>query len=218
MAGEQSKQRTSVLDPIERVSEVIFGVLMALSFTGSLSIATAGRQEVQTMMLTALGCNVAWGLTDAAMYLISTLTERHRKAALLQRIQTTQDRHEAYRLIAAELPGQLASDADETALEGLRERLAKVRAGAAALGAQDYSGALGVFVLVVLATFPVVVPFLFIADVAVALRVSNGLALVTLFVGGSVLGRYAAGRPWRYGFSMVAVGVVLVAVIIALGG
>ena len=54
-----SARRKRVLDPIERVSEVVFGVLMALSFTGALSVATAGREEVRTMMLTALGCNLA---------------------------------------------------------------------------------------------------------------------------------------------------------------
>jgi VIT1/CCC1 family predicted Fe2+/Mn2+ transporter len=213
-----AKQRVPVLDPIERVSEVIFGVLMALTFTGSLSVATAGRQEIHTMMLTALGCNIAWGLTDAVMYLVGTLTERHRKVAMLRRIQITPDRREAHRLIADALPGQLADSASEGALEVLRQRLAEVSAPPAGLGRQDYAGACGVFVLVVLATFPVVLPFLFIADVATALRVSNVLALATLFIGGWLLGRFAAGQPWRYGFGMAAVGVVLVVIIIALGG
>jgi hypothetical protein len=48
----------SVLDPIERVTEVIVGVLMALTFTGSFSVASHG-QEVRTMMWAALGCNLA---------------------------------------------------------------------------------------------------------------------------------------------------------------
>jgi Trk-type K+ transport system membrane component len=56
--GEEKPAR--VLDPIERVSEVIFGLLMAMTFIGSLSVATAGREEVRTMMITALGCNLAW--------------------------------------------------------------------------------------------------------------------------------------------------------------
>jgi hypothetical protein len=89
--GDESKRRAPVLDPIERVSEVIFGILMAVTFTGSLSVATTGRQEIETMMLTALGCNIAWGLTDAVMYLVGTLTDRHRKVAMLRRIQTTPD-------------------------------------------------------------------------------------------------------------------------------
>jgi VIT1/CCC1 family predicted Fe2+/Mn2+ transporter len=218
MAGEESKKRAPVLDPIERVSEVVFGVLMALTFTGSLSVATAGRDEVRTMMLTALGCNLAWGLTDAVMYLVGTLTERHRKVALLRRLQATQDARVAHRLIAEALPEQLAEGAGEDALEALRKRLAAIGAVPARLGVQDYAGALGVFVLVVLATFPVVIPFMFIGETAIALRVSNALALVTLFIGGFILGRYAGGSPWRYGFGMAAVGVVLVIAIIALGG
>src|SRR5580765_4775330 len=56
-----------ILDPFDRVSEVIFGVLMAMTFIGTLNIATAGGQEVRTVMVAALGCNVAWGLTDGVM-------------------------------------------------------------------------------------------------------------------------------------------------------
>jgi VIT1/CCC1 family predicted Fe2+/Mn2+ transporter len=70
----------------------------------------------------------------------------------------------------------------------------------------------------VLATFPVVVPFLVFKETGLALRVSNGLALATLFAGGFFLGRYAGGSPWRYGLAITGIGVVMVAVIIALGG
>ncbi len=40
-----------VLDPIARVSEVLFGVIMALTFTGTLSAATADRAEVRTLLI-----------------------------------------------------------------------------------------------------------------------------------------------------------------------
>jgi VIT1/CCC1 family predicted Fe2+/Mn2+ transporter len=73
-----------VLDPIERVSEVIFGVLMAMTFIGSLSVASGGREEVRTAMIAALGCNIAWGLADAVMYLVAVLTERTRERTVLR--------------------------------------------------------------------------------------------------------------------------------------
>jgi hypothetical protein len=41
--GEEARAR--VLDPIERTSEVIFGLLMAMTFIGSLSVATAGPRK-----------------------------------------------------------------------------------------------------------------------------------------------------------------------------
>lgn len=151
------------------MSEVVFGVLMALSFTGALSVATAGREEVRTMMLTALGCNLAWGLTDAVMYLVGTVVERSREAG----------------------PG---------------------------LAGADYAAALEVFGLVVLATFPVVIPFVFLRDTAIALRISNLLSIVTLFACGYALGRYAQSNAWRFGLAMAAIGTVLVGAIVALGG
>ena len=65
-----------ILEPIERISEVLFGLIMVLTFTGSLSAAESGRAEVRVMLVGALGCNLAWGLIDAIMYLMATLSER----------------------------------------------------------------------------------------------------------------------------------------------
>ena len=66
MARQPDPKASKVLDPIERVTEVIFGALMALTFTGSFSVASPG-QEVRTMLWAALGCNLAWGLTFGLM-------------------------------------------------------------------------------------------------------------------------------------------------------
>jgi len=79
-------------------------------------------------------------------------------------------------------------------------------------------GALGVFLIVVLSTLPVVVPFMLFSEAMLAMRVSNAVALQTLFACGIVLGRYTGGYPWRPGLAMAAIGVVLVAVTMALGG
>ena len=54
-----------VLESMERISEVLFGLIMVLTFTCSFSIAGSGRSEVRTMLLAALGCNVAWGIIDS---------------------------------------------------------------------------------------------------------------------------------------------------------
>ena len=65
-----------LLDPVQRISEILFGLIMAVTIVGSLSIAASGREEVRTVLVAALGCNLAWGLVDAVMYLLNTLTER----------------------------------------------------------------------------------------------------------------------------------------------
>ncbi len=74
-----------VLDPIDRVSEVLFGLFMVLTFTGTLSVATAGREDVRTMLIAAIGCNTAWGFVDGVMYVLRTLVTRSRGATLWQR-------------------------------------------------------------------------------------------------------------------------------------
>lgn len=215
---KMSNEREPLLDPIDRVCEIMFGVLMALSFTGALSVATAGRQEVRTMMLTALGCNLAWGLVDAIMYLIRAATERRRKNTLLAQLRATHDKSETRRLITDALPKLFAAIVQPAALDALHQGLLTVREPTVRLRGRDYAAAFGVFALVVLATFPVVIPFIFISEIAFALRVSNILAIVTLFIGGFALGRYTGARQWMYGFAMSGIGVALLAIIIALGG
>lgn len=196
----------------------MFGVLMAISFTGSLSIASADGAAVRTMVFAAFGCNLAWGLADAVMHLVSTTTERHRKSRLLQRLQAIRDTREAHRLIADWLPERVAEGAGPDVLEGLHKQLLALTVPRRGLGWRDLGAAFAMFLLVVLATFPVVLPFLLIRDTSLALRVSQLLALVTLIVGGAVLGKYSGGSPWSYGFGLGAIGVGLIVAIVALGG
>jgi VIT1/CCC1 family predicted Fe2+/Mn2+ transporter len=214
-----SKAWPSVLDPIDRASEIVFGLLMALTFTGSVSVATGGGEAVRTMMAAALGCNLAWGLADAVMYLVGIATERSRGAKLLARLRETTDAAAAHALITDVLPPRIGAVAGSDELELLRQRLLASRdTPTRPLGRDDFLGAFGVFLLVVLATFPIVIPFAVFDTTTLALRVSNALALVTLFAAGWTLARYAGAKGWIGGVVMAAIGVVLVGAIIALGG
>jgi len=210
----------AVLSPVDRVSEVIFGLIMALTFTGSLSVATAGRGEVREMLIGALGCNIAWGLVDAVMYLLGTLTERGRNLAILREARSTPDPARARALISEALPPVVASTMDSGELENIRRRLAALPEPPTRprLAWADIRIAVGVFLLVFLATLPVALPFTFIREAHRALRLSNAIALVMLFLGGYYLGRYGGRNPWLTGLVMLTVGVVLVWATIALGG
>jgi VIT1/CCC1 family predicted Fe2+/Mn2+ transporter len=207
----------SVLDPIERVTEVIFGALMALTFTGSFSVASP-EQEVRTMLWAALGCNLAWGLTDAVMYLIGLKVERQRRVTLLQQLQATQDPERGRQLVRGALPERLSDGASPEVVDTLQRTLFAIKAPQSVLHPRDYAGALVVLVLVVAATFPITLPFIFSSDFELAMRTSNALAVVTMFVGGMLLGRHAGGSPIRYGLAMAGIGVTLAAIIISLGG
>ena len=86
------------------------------------------------------------------------------------------------------------------------------------LAKHDWLAAFGVFLLVFLSTFPVAIPFLFIHEARLALRVSNAVAIVMLFMAGYAFGRYSGFRPGRVGLAMVVLGMAMVGITIVFGG
>jgi hypothetical protein len=100
-----AKPVRGLLDPVDRVSEVLFGLIMVLTSTSTLSVATTGRAEIGTMIMGALGCNLAWGIIDAALYLLGCLDERGRNLLMLRAVRRTESPEEARRLMADECRG-----------------------------------------------------------------------------------------------------------------
>lgn len=209
-----------VLEPVERISEILFGLIMALTFTGSFSAASSGEAEVREMLLGAIGCNLAWGLVDAVMYLLTVLSERGRNLKILRAVRQAADPLAAQRVIAEALPDSVAAIIGDPGLESIRQKLVRLPdpPERPRLKPSDFRGAVGVFLLVFCSTFPVVVPFFFLRDARLALRLSNGIAVGMLFLLGHALGRHAGYRPWRMGLSLVALGIALVGLTIVLGG
>jgi VIT1/CCC1 family predicted Fe2+/Mn2+ transporter len=217
-SSERSSQR--VLEPIDRVSEILFGLIMVLAITSSLSVAEAGRAEVRTMLFGALGCNLAWGIIDGVLYLMGCLAEKGRGLITLRAVRKATDPKEAQRLISDALPPVVASVLKPAELEAVYERLKQLPEPPerARLYKDDWMGAIGVFLLVFLSTFPVVIPFIFMREAGPALRVSNAIAIVMLFLTGHAFGRMSGRSPWLFGFSMVVLGLILVGLTMALGG
>src|SRR6185436_8464808 len=109
-----------LLDPTERFSEILFGLIMVLTFTGTLSVHEAGRADVREMLLAALGCNVAWGIVDAVMYLLTSMTMRARGRLMVRRLHESSDAKASHRIIADALPNRIAEIVDDDELESMR--------------------------------------------------------------------------------------------------
>src|SRR6188508_1932475 len=109
MADQTIKPTKRVLDPIDRVSEVLFGLIMVLTFTGSLSVAEAGRDDVRTMLIGALGCNFAWGIIDGVLYLMGCLAERGRNLRAYRAVRGSSDPERARLAVADAVPPVIAS-------------------------------------------------------------------------------------------------------------
>ena len=220
MPDETVKSSKRVLDPIDRVSEILFGLIMVLTFTGSLSVASAGRDDVRTMLIGALGCNLAWGIIDGIFYLMGCLAEKGRALRTLHAVRGATHPQKAQEIIAAALPHVMASVLRPAELEALYRRLKELPEPPkrAQLRSDDLRGAVGVCLLVFLSTFPVVLPFIFMKNIVPAMRVSNAVAIVMLFLTGYGYGRIIGHRPWVRGVFMVVLGSTLVAITVALGG
>jgi len=210
--------REQVLDPIDRISEVLFGLIMALTFTNTLDAASADGTAVHSMLVAALGCNLAWGLVDGVMYMSMGLVGRAHGLNLLHRLRAA-DRATGRSIVRDSVPPAIAVSLDDDEVDHLISMLADVELPPQPrLRNDDVLGAAAVALLVFLSTFPVALPFALISDARVALRTSNTIALLMLFVAGVALGRYGGVRPVRIGLLMAVLGTVLVVLIVLLGG
>jgi hypothetical protein len=181
-AHEPSSQRFvhRYLDPGERLGEIVFGLIMVLTFT-STARATLDEEGPRALLIAALGCNIAWGIIDGGMFIMSAMLDRGRT-------------EQARALAARETPHPIRLSGD------------------------DIKGAIACFWLVFASTLPVAIPFLFFNDAYVALRVSNAILVVMLFLVGYQWGGHANVGRGLAGAIFTIVGLILVAIAIALGG
>ena len=209
-----------VLDPSERTAEVLFGLIMVLTFTGSLSAAEAGREDIRAMLIAALGCNLAWGVIDGVLYLMGALGDRGSSLTVYRAVRSARDSARARQLIADALPAPIAAVLDPADFDRMHQRLLQLPEPPTRprLSGSDWRGAVGVFLLVFISTFPVAIPFIVMDDATSAMRASNAIAVTMMFITGVAYGRAVGRAPWAVGLSMVALGSVLVAMTIALGG
>jgi VIT1/CCC1 family predicted Fe2+/Mn2+ transporter len=220
------------LEPLDALTEIIYGLLIVMTFTmafrafdaaslagESAAVAEAG---VQRLLIAAFGCTVAWGLIDGAIYVMTSLAERAERQRLVKLIQAAPDNGAATHAIAEELDdtvGPLASDAGRKqlyadVLDHLRDEPLKHEG----IQREDVFGAIALVLLAIVATLPVVIPFLFVTNPAAAIRTSNLIAIVMLFIAGYRWAKYARAKPLKIGLLTAGIGVVLVLVAIPLGG
>lgn len=208
-----------VLAPIDRALEVLGGVIMVLTFTSVLSVSHAGKVDVRAMLIGSLGCNLAWGIIDGIMYLMNCLAARGHELDALRAMRTANEPDAAERILLAELPEKFAAVLYPGELEPLLRRLRSLPEPSARphLTGDDWLGAFGICGLVFCSTLPVVLPFLLVSP-ALALRVSNLVAIGLLFLTGYIFGWSIGHNPWRLGVTMVLLGCLLTGVAISLGG
>ena len=210
----------SALDPISRISEVLFGLIMVLSFTGSISVVSDGKAEIKDLLWAALGCNLAWGIIDAVFYLMGTIFSRGHGLSILKKLKLTKDKETSRNLLKDEMPLYLTAILKPEEVDSINERLVKLESlpRKKIISSADLRASFLIFLLVFACTFPVAIPFAVFQNTALALRISNLIALLILFFGGISVGKYAGFKPYWTGTIIMFLGIILVAITIALGG
>jgi hypothetical protein len=212
------------IDPASSLGEVMFGLIMTLTFTlgAGIIIEDEGREGARQLLIALIGCNIAWGVIDGALYLVGQLFNRGQRQRLVTAIRNAADERSASALLASELDELLenvTSVTERTSLYGhIVANLRSASARVVSLQRADFMGAVASFFLVVLASAPAAVPFLLIDEAHLALRVSNAVLLASLFITGYWWSRYTLGNPWIVGLSFLIGGTALVVMAIALGG
>src|SRR4051812_40018469 len=110
---EEITRSKPLLNPMDRAAEVLFGLIMTLSFTCSISILTTHNTEIRQLLIGAIGCNLAWGLVDATMYLIGLLSIKNRNKKIFDAIRNSSDTDKAKSYISEALPPVIASAIQE---------------------------------------------------------------------------------------------------------
>jgi hypothetical protein len=151
------------------------------------------EKGLRTMLIGALGCNIAWGIIDGILYLMGCLAETGKRLRAWRAFKKAQDPVSAHRVIGDLLPSMMAElltvaeyEPMRLKLQGLPEPPTRPR-----LDKNEWLGAVGVFLWVFVTTFPVAILFLFLHDVHRAMRASNAIAIAMLFVTGYAFGRCA---------------------------
>jgi VIT1/CCC1 family predicted Fe2+/Mn2+ transporter len=207
----------------ERLGELLFGLIMTLTFTLTAGFVVGeDREAVRELLVATIGCNVAWGIIDGGLLILGRVFDRGRAARIGRAIRAGADEQQAIAAVAGEMDEYVEHvTTPQSRLALYRDIVQQVRASTGqgtGVRGEDWLAAVGVFLLVIFASIPAALPFVFIDEPWRALRVSNGVLLALFFVIGWRWASYTTIPPWRAATSLTLFGVAMVVAAIALGG
>src|SRR5262245_38100329 len=164
------------LDPGDSLGEALFGLIMALTVTLGARLAAAnGPLNVHQLVVTIIGCNLAWGMIDAVFFVLGGLFHRSRRARFYRTLKSANNDVEALAALEEEFGLE-----DEPLAVGVEDQSSLYRAmltlttraapARARLHPRDFLAAFAVFLLVAVSALPAVIPFLLLEDSDLALH------------------------------------------------
>ena len=222
LPGRFRKFSEKYLAPEERLAEILFGLIMVLTIISATKISlTEGETGIRSMIIAALGCNIAWGIVDGVMFVLDDIFSRARYGTLVAKLKSLEE-DEAYAALECKLGPAADLILDEA---GKKRTFSEIIRSASQLHPEkvrvsrdDIFGAFTCFLQVFISTFPVLIPFLFMRNLELATRISDLIAIAMLFYLGHEEAKYTNQNGLQLGLVMGILGLRIVGVTILLGG
>lgn len=221
----------NLIDPIDRLSETIFSILVFLTFTLAFKIfwvtdpleQPISSEIIDDLVKGALGAILAWGIIDGIMYALISLFARGERHRLLNDIQAAGSEQEAVEVIAADMDYLLDPISGENERKALYSsiyiHLRDSKPRNIGFKGEDITAALGHVFVAIVAVIPSLIPLLALRhDYDLAIRISIIVSFIALFVVGFRWGMYTGANPWKTGLLIMSVAIALVLIAIPLGG
>jgi hypothetical protein len=212
---------SAYIEPADSLAEMTFRLVMVLTWTMAARVIFR-EADPRTLILAVVGCNLAWALIDAIMFLIVGAYLGGQHSRFMRSVRQAPDARVAERVVADWFDEEL----EPVLVEAQRAQVYHwIVAGAATrseprrlrVTRDDIVVAAISGVLVVVCALPVVIAFLVIPDDWLALRISNVLMVGLLFVGYR-WAHYTVWNPIVAGLVLLLIGLVLVSITVLLGG
>lgn len=190
---------------------------------GSDSTDTVTAAYITELLFAALGATLAWGVIDGVMYALIEVFQRSERHRLLQQVKDAATEEDGVAVIADEFDyilEPITGEAERQVLyRSMLGYLRHSRPRPVGFQREDLAGALGCVLVAVLAVLPSLAALALLRDnPAVAIRASNVVSFIVLFIAGYQWGQHTGANPWRTGLLLFIVGLLMVAIAIPLGG
>ncbi len=209
------------LDFSDQIGEALFAMIMAMGFTIAVRFGMDDADN-RTLFIAILGCNTAWAVVDGIIYILLTVYERMHQSHVVALAKQPGNDANALAAIRDSYDETLAPITSESEREALYQRMLinarQQQAPTNKLRGGDFVSALALALVSLIFTVPILVPFLLVDDTLMAVRASNIVGVVLLFMLGYVWAKRTSGRPYLLGFVMALIGLAMTVMTILLGG
>lgn len=214
------RKSTNALEPSERYLEVMFGVIMALSFTSAVSVSHEGAAEIEHLLWAVICCNVAWGIIDGLTFLITSMISRSRKSVVYNSIRYAKTKEEGMALAKEQIQPLLSGIIPDDQVKDIYDKIMKLPPPPKhyLFNLTEVKGAVIIFLINFFSTLPVALPFLILSDAIQAKLISDIISVCILFYCGYALANYSGFRPWLGGLGMVLIALCFFILTLLLGG